>query len=58
MFAHCLSNYVGDWDDTCALMANHLAPLDKCPSVQPIGIGEVLQRILGKAIAIGHAFRS
>ena len=33
-----------------AYTACRLIPLNKCPGVQPIGIGEVVQRIIGKAI--------
>ena len=32
------------------LVACRLIPLDKSPGVRPIGVGEVLQRIIGKAI--------
>ena len=31
-------------------MACRLIPLDKCPGVKPIGVGEVPRRIIGKAI--------
>ena len=33
-----------------AYTANRLIPLDKCPGVRPIGISEVVWRIIGKAI--------
>ena len=33
------------------LMACRLIPLDKNPGVRPIGIGEVLRRIIGKAVS-------
>ena len=33
-----------------ALVACWLIPLDKSPSVRPIGVGEVLRRVIGKAI--------
>ena len=33
-----------------AFTACRLVALDKCPGVRPVGIGEVVRRILGKAI--------
>ena len=33
-----------------ALTSCRLVPLDKCPGIRPIGIGEVLRRLIGKAI--------
>ena len=33
-----------------ALLGCRLIPLDKCPGLRPIGVGEVLRRIAGKAV--------
>ena len=33
-----------------AFVACRLNPLDKCPGICPIGIGEILHRIIGKTI--------
>ena len=43
------STYV-DPTPLMAYTACRLIPLNKCPGVRPIGIGEVVQRILGKAV--------
>ena len=34
-----------------AYLANRLIPLDKNPGIRPTGMGEILQCIIGKAIA-------
>eukprot|EP00820_Chromera_velia_P029634 Cvel_12519.t1-p1 / transcript=Cvel_12519.t1 / gene=Cvel_12519 / organism=Chromera_velia_CCMP2878 / gene_product=hypothetical protein / transcript_product=hypothetical protein / location=Cvel_scaffold821:64142-64770(+) / protein_length=209 / sequence_SO=supercontig / SO=protein_coding / is_pseudo=false len=41
---------VFEWDQAKALMACRLVTLDKCPGVRPVGIGEAIRRLLGKAV--------
>ena len=43
------STYV-DPEGLVAFVACRLIPLDKCPGVRPIGVGEVPRRIIAKAI--------
>ena len=51
MFARELCiNEVQDPESLEALMACCLTPLDKNAGLRPIGIGETLRRILGKAV--------
>ena len=38
------------WSDVRSLVSCRLIALDKCPGIRPIGIGETLRRIIGKAI--------
>ena len=47
-----LSNNIVPWEDIRALMACRLVALDKCPGVRPIGIGETLRRIMGRAVCL------
>ena len=44
------STDINDPESIIPLLACHLIPLDKQPGVRPIGIGEVLRRIIGKAV--------
>ena len=48
--ARRLANSIVPWDDIRALISNRLIALDKYPGVRPIGIGESLCCIIGKAI--------
>ena len=45
-----LTNSVIEWNRIQALLANRLIALDKCPGIRPIGVGETLRRIIGKAV--------
>ena len=51
IFAKNIATKVTDPNCLEAYTANRLIPLDKNPGIRPIGIGEVLRRIVGKAIA-------
>ena len=45
--ARRLANTLVEWNDIRTLMPmSHLLALDKCPGVWPIGVGEVLKRIV------------
>ena len=51
LMARQLCSYdLEDPESISALMSCRLIPLDKCPGIRPIGIGEVLRRIIGKAV--------
>ena len=39
-----------DPDGTKTLVACRLIALDKCPGVRPIGVGECLRRLIGRAV--------
>jgi len=45
-----LASEMVDQGSLNAFLANRLIPLDKCPGIRPIGIGEVMRRIVGKTI--------
>ena len=46
----CSKRYCGNDGSLEALLACKHTPLDKNPGVRPIGIGEVIRRILGRAV--------
>ena len=50
--ARYLSTHYVDPSGLSAFVACRLIALDKCPGVRPIGIGETVRRIIGKAIAL------
>ena len=50
LLARRLSTEFVDPSTLQSLLNCRLVPLDKNPSIRPIGIGEVLHRIVGKAV--------
>ena len=50
LVAQYLCTNVVDPDGVSALVACRLIALNKCPGVRPIGVGEVVRRIIGKAV--------
>ena len=46
----CLKRYCGNDGSLGTFLACKLIPLDKNPWVRPIGIGEVIRRIPGRAV--------
>ena len=48
---HKICNEYLDPSDLAPLVGRRLIALDKCPGVHPVGIGEVVRRIVCKAIA-------
>lgn len=52
MVGRRICQHVVDPAGLIAFTACRLVALDKCPGVRPVGIGEVVRRILGKAVLI------
>ena len=50
--ARWMANNVIDWNLIRVLMSCRLIALNKNPGVRPIGVGEVLRRLLGKAMVV------
>ena len=50
LVAHRLCTSCVDPDSITAMVACRLIALNKCPGVCPIGVGEVVRRIIAKAI--------
>ena len=49
-FARRLSTAYVDPASLAALLANRGIAIDKCPGLRPVGVGEILRRIIGKAV--------
>ena len=49
-FARSICTTYVDLSGLTAYTSCRLVPLDKCPGVRPVGIGEVVRRIIGKAV--------
>ena len=47
-----LANSVVPWSTVQALMSSRLIALDKCPGVRPVGVGEMLRRVVGKVVCM------
>eukprot|EP00957_Ditylum_brightwellii_P053082 4025090-Ditylum_brightwellii.AAC.2 len=49
-FARWVGNTFPPWAALCAFVSSCLIGLDKCPGMQPVGIGGILLCLVGKCI--------
>ena len=50
--AHKMTNSIAPLDDIRALLANRLIALEEYPGIRPIGVGESVRRVIGKAVCM------
>jgi hypothetical protein len=56
--ATLLSNESPSWAQYRALMANRLVALDKQPGTRPVGIGEIVRRLIAKCVIARVGYRA
>ena len=53
--ARCMANSIIVWSLLRGLLASRLIALDNCPGIRPIGVGEVLRRVIGKSVLFSYS---